>query len=137
GRYLMVISGGQHNHTWFFYRSTVNDLSSPNLSWEQVRSPLGPVTEDAHQTLNFLREGSIDGDLYIAGARGHVEFGPFYSDRDRIDLYKIDCVTKNCEPGEDITITTRFQGKFISPFPSSGGTQLASLAAASTFYVSP
>src|SRR4030095_13763377 len=46
-------------------------------------------------------------------------------------------VTKNYEPGEDITITTRFQGKFISPFPSSGGEQLASLAAASTFYVSP
>ena len=137
GRYLMVISGGEHNHTWFFYRSTVNDLSSPNLSWEQVRSPLGPVTEDAHQTLNFLREGNIEGDLYIAGARGHVEFGPFFTDRDRIDLYKIDCVTKNCEPGEDITVTTRFQGKFISPFPSTNGTQLASLAAASTFYVSP
>ena len=137
GKYLMVVAGGEHNHTWFFYRSTETDLSSRTLSWEQVRSPLGPVTEDAHQTLNFLREGNIDGDLYIAAARGHVEFGPFFTNRDRIDLYRIECDTDNCEPGEEIDIITRFQGKFISPHPSSGGTQLASLAAASTFYVSP
>jgi hypothetical protein len=70
GRYLMVITGGTSNHSWFFYRSNVNDLSRTDLTWEQVRTPLGPETHHAHQTLNFLREGSIEGDLYIASARG-------------------------------------------------------------------
>jgi hypothetical protein len=137
GRYLMVITGGSSNHTWFFYRSNVNDLSAPNLTWEQVRSPLAPETADAHQTLNFLREGNINGRLFLAGARGHVEIGPWFEDRERIDLYEINCQTPNCEPGEEITWTTVVNSKRITPRPSSGGEQLASLAAASTFYVSP
>ena len=137
GKYLMVVTGGGGN-SWFFYRSNLTDLSHRDLTWEQVRSPLAPSVADPHQTLNFLRQGTIDGDLFIAGARGHVEIGPLYEDRERIDLYKIDCVTKNCEPGEDITITTVVNGKRISPFSAAGGIkQLASLAAASTFYVSP
>jgi hypothetical protein len=137
GKYLMVITGGSSNNTWFFYRSNVNDLSAPNLTWEQVRSPLAPDTADAHQTLNFLREGNINGRLFLAGARGHVEIGPWFEDRERIDLYEITCATPNCEPGEDITWTTVVNSKRITPRPSSGGDKLASLAAASTFYVSP
>ena len=137
GKYLMVITGGSENNTWFFYRSLGTDLSSPTLTWEQVRSPEAPNTEDAHQTLNFLREGDINGRLFLAGARGHVEIGPWFEDRERIDLYEIECETVNCEPGEDITWTTVVNSKRITPRPSSGGTQLASLAAASTFYVSP
>lgn len=136
GRYLMVITGGGGN-SWFFYRSTETDLSSRTLGWEQVDTPLAPQVQDPHQTLNFIREKDINGDLYIAGARGHVELGPLFEDRERIDLYRVECETDNCEPGEEITITTRFNGKRISPFPSTGGKQLASLAAASTFYVSP
>ena len=138
GRYLMVITGGS-NHSWFFYRSTISDLSSEDLSWQQVRTPLGPVTQDAHQTLNFLREGSIDGDLYIAAARGHAIF----ADHDKIDLYKIQCFTSNgepsvnYEPGEDITFDEINVNKPIIPFPSTAGERLANLAAASTFYVSP
>ncbi len=136
GHYLMVVTGGGEN-SWFFYRSTEKNLASPTLSWVQVHTPLAPEEEDPHQTLNFLREGNINGDLYIAGARGHVEIGPFFEDRERVDLYRINCQTPNCEPGETIVITTVAHGKRISPFPSTGGTQLASLAAASTFYISP
>lgn len=136
GRYLMVVTGGD-NETWFFYRSTGTDLSSRTLEWVPVDTADGPKVDDPHQTLNFLREKDINGDLYIAAARGHVELGPFYKDRERIDLYRVECETDNCDPGEEISITVRFNGKRISPFPSSGGKQLASLAAASTFYVSP
>lgn len=139
GRYLMVISFGEHNHSWFFYRSTGTDLSDPNLSWEQVRTPLGPVTEDAHQTLNFLREGNIDGELYIAGARGRI-----LASRDKIDLYRIECKTANdekspnCEPGDDIKWIPIKVNKPINMYPAPGGNEkLGSLAAASTFYVSP
>jgi hypothetical protein len=132
GRYLMVITGGSSNNSWFFYRSNVDDLSRADLTWEQVRTPLAPETQDPHQILNFLREGGIDGDLYIAGARGRI-----LADRDKIDLYKIEGVTKNFEPGEDITITPIIVNKPMEMKPSTGGEELASLAAASTFYVSP
>lgn len=136
GKYLMVVTGGGGN-SWFFYRSLGTDLSSKDLTWEQVRSPLAPSVEDPHQTLNFIREGNIDGRLFIAGARGHVEIGPWYEDRERIDLYEVDTASHNFEPGEDITITTHVNSKRITPRPTTGGTKLASLAAASTFYISP
>ncbi|HET9530701.1 MAG TPA: hypothetical protein VFQ92_10135 [Blastocatellia bacterium] len=131
GRYLMVTTGGTKNHSWFFYRSNVNDLSSEDLTWEQVDTPLGPMTLSAHQTLNFLREGNIEGTLYIAGARGHI------LDGDRIDLYKIVGNTVNFEPGETIDIIPVNENKQIITRPSTGGKELASLAAGSTFYVSP
>ncbi|HEX5731585.1 MAG TPA: PKD domain-containing protein [Blastocatellia bacterium] len=132
GRYLMVVTGGSSNHSWFFYRSNVDDLSSKDLSWEQVRTPLGPETQTAHQTLNFLREGGIDGDLYIAGARGRILDSSF------IDLYKIEGLTKNFEPGEEITITPINTNRHMDMRPATGSHErMANLAAASTFYVSP
>ncbi len=69
GRYLMVVAGGPGT-TFFFYRSTLTDLGSETLDWDYVGSTPGPAVEDAHQTLHFLREGNIDGPLYLAGARG-------------------------------------------------------------------
>jgi hypothetical protein len=136
GKYLMVVTGGGGN-SWFFYRSVGTDLASEDLTWEQVRSPLAPEVADPHQTLNFIREGNIDGRLFIAGARGHVEIGPWYEDRERIDLYEVVNASKNFEVGEDISFITHVNSKRITPRPSSGGTQLSSLAAASTFYISP
>lgn len=139
GRYLMVLTGGSENATWFFFRSNVDDLSRTDLTWEQVDSPAGPGTEDAHQTLNFLREGNINGDLYIAGARGRL-----VANRDKIDLYKIACVnaagenSPNCNPGDDVLTIPININKPITPRPTSGGDEeLLNLAAASTFYISP
>lgn len=134
GRYLMMVTGGK-NTTLFFYRSTLTDLSDPALSWELVRSLPGPDVEDAHQTLHFLRQGDINGQLYLAGARGII----FFDDRDRIDLYKVDCQTPaECAPGENITMTVKYNGRRITPkAPTGGFTDLANLAAASGFYVSP
>ena len=138
GRYLMVLTGGSENHSWFFFRSNVDDLSRTDLTWEQVRTPLGPDTEDAHQTLNFLREGNINGDLYIAGARGRL-----LADRDKVDLYKIVCKKEdetkspNCDPGDLIDIVPINVNKALNPSHSSGSSELLNFAAASTFYVSP
>lgn len=138
GRYLMVLTGGSSNASWFFFRSKGTDLSSEDLDWEQVHTPAGPGTQDAHQTLNFLREGNINGDLYIAGARGRL-----VADRDKIDLYRIVCKnaaeekSPNCEPGDVVDIVPVNVNKPIKPNPSVGGDELLSLAAASTFYVSP
>jgi hypothetical protein len=137
GKYLMVVTGGGGN-SWFFYRSLGTDLASEDLTWEQVRSPLAPETQDPHQTLNFIRERDINGRLFIAGARGHVEFGPFWEDRERIDLYEVKTESMDFNPGEDIEIITHVNSKRIKMSPSSGSFfKLGSLAAGSSFYVSP
>jgi hypothetical protein len=138
GRYLMMTTGAK-NSTWYFYRSRLTnpintDLSSPYLSWDYVGSIPGPSNiEDAHQTIQFLRQGNIDGPLFLAGARGH----PIWGDRDRIDLYEVICETKDCVPGEQIQLPVIVNSQGIYAQPNTGGTRLANLAAASTFHVTP
>jgi hypothetical protein len=146
GRYLMMTTGGE-NRTWFYYRSTLTDLSSPNLSWDYVGSHPAPsgefAVQHAHQTLQFLRQGDITGDLFLAGARGHFH----EEDANRIDLYLIQGDTDEFLPGESLELTTIRRGKRMSrlstleqPGPSSlttGAGGIANLAAASTFHVTP
>ncbi len=129
----MAVTGGKKNETLSFYRSTLGDLASPDLSWELVGTTPGPDVQDAHQTLQFLRQGDINGPLYLAGARGH----PIFGDRDRIDLYRVECDTPDCAPGESISLTVRWNGQRITPFPTTGGTRLANLAAGSGFHITP
>jgi hypothetical protein len=131
-RYLMMTTGGD-NTTWFFYRSTIGDLSSPSLSWDFLGSNPGPDVQDAHQTLQFLRQGNIDGPLYLAGARSRFAS----DDRDRVDLYHIQCAQPTCEAGEEIAMSVVWNGQRITPFPSAGGNRLANLAAATGFHVTP
>lgn len=140
-RYLMAIIEGFHpDDPIYFYRSSphADGLANPALSWEFVGKATDPnIGDDAHQSLHFLREGNIDGALYITGARGHAEVGPFFEDRDRLDLYRVECDTPFCEPGEEVHLTPRFNGRRLTPRPSTGGALLASLAAATGFYESP
>ena len=88
--------------------------------------------------LNFLGEGNITGDLYIAGARGRL-----LADRDKFDLYKIVCkkadetVSPNCDPGDLIDIIPINVNKAANASHSSGSSELLNFAAASTFYISP
>lgn len=141
GRFLMVVTGGVNETLWFF-ESIGTDLKDPALEWTFVdtwsetedEAYLGsewPTEEGAaHQTLHFLREGDIDGSLYLAGARGKIGFG-----EDHLDLYRVDRVNgqiklkfmstshKNSHPALDGTI--------LSP-----QNNVASFAAASAFYVS-
>jgi hypothetical protein len=83
-----------------------------------------------HQTLQFLREGDINGPLFLAGIRG--KFG---SDDSIIDIYRMDCPTPACDAGE-IRFRHRLS-KGLRVFPNAGGEKLASFAAASVFYGSP
>ena len=83
-----------------------------------------------HQTLQFIREGSINGSLFLAGARGRILGDDF------IDLYRVECDTPLCLPGEQVRLKHASTRHMISN-PSFGGERLANLAAASTFYVSP
>ena len=142
GLYLMMIAGGD-NATWFFYRSTLDDLSSGALSWDFIGSTPGPPVdnddptsiEHAHNSLTFLREGSIDGPLFVAGARGSL-LNPGH---ERIDLYRVACQTPSeCRAGESIGFEQVFKGRFIVPLPVGGGLEpLASLASGSSFHVTP
>ena len=134
GHYLMVVAGGPGT-TFFFYRSTLTDLGNPALDWVLVDAAEGPEVEDPHQTLHFLREGDINGQLYLAGARGII----FFDDRDRLDLYRVDCDTPaECGPSEEINLTVRYNGRRITPYPPTWGhDKLSNLAAASGFHVTP
>lgn len=134
GLYLMAVKGGFENaDPIFFYRSTIGNLASPELDWEFVAETTVPAVEDSHQTFQFLREGSINGELFMAGARGI----PVLNDHDRIDLYRVACGTPDCAPGEQIGLTVAVNSKRISPFPSTGGFRLANLAAATGFHITP
>ena len=79
GHYLMAITGGTNNNPIHFYESTTTDLGSPNLSWKLIytwhKEELQggqDWPENGHQTFNFLREGNLNGTLYVAGARGRA-----------------------------------------------------------------
>jgi len=109
GQYLMAITPGfSGNEPIYFYRSSGNNLADPDLTWEFVNQVPGPNAvppilsdEDAHQSLHFIREGDINGNLYLAGARGHPLLGP---DHDKIDLFRVDCDTPDCAPDEQIRL---------------------------------
>ena len=88
-----------------------------------------------HQMLNFIRQGDVNGTLYLAGARGGIDLalGARIGD-DIIDLYRVDFVgdqiklklvsskTKDSHPNAQSTFLTAGESNF---------------AAASGFYVSP
>jgi hypothetical protein len=141
-RYLLVVSGGFEGNRHHYFRSTSGNLASPDLSWERIGATSGPSTgNNVNQSLNFVRQRDIDGPLFIAAARGHivVDIGvtKLYTGKDRIALYRIKCQSPTCEPGEPITLTDEVSSQKLNPFPSVGGSEIANLAAASGFYVSP
>jgi hypothetical protein len=90
----------------------------------------GAGNGNPHQTLQFIREGSINGALFLAGNRGRIWGDDF------MDLYRVECDTPFCLPGEQVRLAHVSTRHMISN-PSFGGDRLANFAAASTFYVSP
>jgi hypothetical protein len=146
GHYLMLLSGG-NNEDVFFYESN-GDLRSPNLSWsllhhwrkEELIGATWP-TDKAHQTLQFIREGSLAGRLYVAGARSDGTIDGFYGD-DYLDLYEVGFESAK------VTLTHKATRHVISHPTGEGnyvasekevywGDRLASFAAASGFHVTP
>ena len=133
GHYLMALTGGD-NETIHFYESTESDLASPTLSWNLLdtwhKQELigGDWPGNAHQTLNFLREGDLNGALYLAGARGEA-FGD-----DNIDLYRVDF------EGSTVRLTwVSTQHKVSHPAGegASGGPETADFRAGTAFHVTP
>ncbi len=142
-RYLAVTTGGSHPSFLYFYRSSFDGLNSSNLTWEPLATAPYPDVADAHQTMQFLREGDVNGDLYLAGIRGNANT-VLHDDRDKIDLRRVVCTDPStgeadplCLPGDEISLALTFPSRLITPRPSTGGTRLVNLAAASGYYVSP
>lgn len=145
GHYLLVVTGG-HNETVWFYESLSSDLKSEALDWvlwDIWQPDAGSEDADyleqdwpnepAHQTLQFLREGDINGALYLAGARGiaGVPFAP-----DIMDLYRVDFIDDQIRLKK---VSTQFMDSHpnLDSFLALPGNNVANFAAASTFYVSP
>lgn len=143
GHYLMLISGGD-NDDLRFYESTGTDLKDPNLHWKPLYDwhkdeLIGGEWPPKHQTLHLLREGKLDGRLFLAGARA-VDTVEGLFGRDYIDLYEVGF------EGEKVTLTHRSTRHMISHPTGEGnyivddvlyGGRLASFAAASGFHVTP
>jgi hypothetical protein len=145
GHYLMLITGG-NNETVYFFESNGSDLASPTLVWNRLHDwkkeeLIGGTwpTEGAHQTLQFIREGSLGGRLYLAGARSDGTINGLYGD-DYLDLYEVGF------EGAKVTLTHKATRHMISHPTGEGnyvasekqvywGDRLASFAAASGFHV--
>ncbi len=146
GRYLLAVTGGfDTEDPIYFYRSLpLGDCSDPavdctlrnqNLQWEFVAKRNAPDTKDPIQALHFIREGNIEGTLYLASSNGHPICPS--GDCDRINLFTVESQSPNFEPGETVTFTVNYRGKRVYTHPSTMGNQIANLAAAAGFYESP
>lgn len=147
GRYLLVVTGKKNELLWFYESRATEadgstDLRSPAFGWDFIYEwsasvdgqSLGATwpTDPAHQTLNFLREGSSSGPLYLAGARGKYGLGD-----DLMDLYRVEL-----PPGAVSLrhVSTKHKVAYASAdgaVLNTGGANQASFAAANAFYVSP
>lgn len=138
-RYVMIVTG-KENKQVRLYRSTTTDLA---LGWEfltsrsesQIESCLGADwhtgTGDAHQMLNFVRQGSQTGPLYLIGGRNTT---PFPSGDDMIDLYR---VNMDVYGNPEECLLTHLRSTHVTSHPVVGGGDSANFGAASGTYISP
>ncbi|HEX2027582.1 MAG TPA: PKD domain-containing protein, partial [Nitriliruptorales bacterium] len=157
-RYVMVATGKANKDVRFFRSLPTEpdgstDLHSPGLAWEEtarfsegeiedclgtVEGPFGPIQidwhtggGDAHQSLNLVRQGNLDGPLYMIGARNDT---PLPSGEDRMDLYRITLDAGGVPPECFIEL---LQNRHFQSHPYMGGGDSANFAAASGVYLSP
>jgi hypothetical protein len=140
----MLVTGAS-NQTVRLFRSVSTDLASPDLAWEpeplatlsesQIESCLGADwhtgSGDAHQMLNFVREGSQTGPLYLIGGRNDT-FLP--AGDDFIDLYRVGMDAYG-NPAD--CFLTHVRSTHVTSHPVMGGGDSGNFAAASGTYISP
>lgn len=147
-RYLMITTGDD-SHEVRFYRSLPTDpdgstnLKSPNLYWESLRSISSDQIEScsgglewpdgsgAHQSLNFVRQESLDGPLFLVAARNTFLGGP---GTDFLDLYEVKVDPYGNPEGCPLK---RRRSTHVTSYPYNGHGDSANLAAATGTYVSP
>jgi len=166
-KYLLLVTGGDNDILWLFY-STSLDFTDPNFQWipldvwivnadeqylgfnhkwpSDMCSPGDLLDCDhPHQTLNFVRQGSLDGDLYLIGTRNKGGgAGGAGIDEDYFDLYKVEWCNNSrsdCRTGPEegyLQFTLRFvMTKDIVAKSKSDGDDITNFAASGGVYVSP
>jgi hypothetical protein len=161
GTYVLVVTGRNNDYLWVF-ESTSTGFKDPGFAWnfldqwsesqdEQYLGASWPSDlcswddwdcNHPHQALNFVREGSLAGDLYIIGTRNKSGGGPF-DDDDYFDLYKAEWCNNNrttcqTEPASGLQFTLRHvQTRHISAKSTSDGEDLVNFAASGGVYISP
>jgi hypothetical protein len=153
-RYLMVVAGGPANRQLRFFRSYptnafgTTDLKSMTLDWEEVGrftetqlnscllpGAIWPTGEGPQQQmLNFVRQGNLDGPLYLVGGRNATTvFGAPFGD-DYIDLYRVN-LTADDIPGS--CPLTHVRNKQMGPKGHGTYADVSNFATAVGAYVSP
>jgi hypothetical protein len=154
--YLMVVAGGLANKDVRFFRSrpdpgkTTTTLNSPSLQWDLAGRytentleacpglgdwPVGsgPFNTGQHQMFNFVREGNLDGALYMIGGRRTGAVSNPFSD-EKLDLYEVHLDSSgNPEPCPltDVMSKTMDQGSWAS------STYTGTFSAGSSTHVTP
>ncbi len=155
-RYLLVVAGGPANKDVRFFRSrpdpgrTTTTLNSPSLEWDlagrYTESELeacpgvgdwpegsGPFNTGQHQMLNFVREGDIEGPLYLVGGRRTGAIINPFSD-EKLDLYEVHLFPSGDPKTCPLTHVT---SKTMSEASWGGSTYTGSFSAGSSTYVTP
>lgn len=153
-RYLMIAAGGEGNRQVRFFLSrpdsgsTTTTLKSPALAWDQVGRysegtlercmehdwpTAGLIQGGQHQMLNFVREGSLDGQLYLVGGRRDGIIANPLAD-EYLDLYRVN-LTSGGVPAP--CPLTHVISKIVSEDSWATEEEVSSLAAAAGVYVSP
>jgi len=147
--YLMLVTG-KANKVLRIFRSIPTDLSigttnlkDLSLTWQYLRSYTESQIEacisedwhtgggDAHQMLNFVREGGLTGPLYLIGGRNDT---PLPSGDDYIDLYRVNF---NPDGSPADCFLTYINKKHLTSYPIMGGGDSANFAAASGVHITP
>jgi hypothetical protein len=165
-KYLLLVTGGDNDILWLFY-STSLDFADPNFQWNVLDAWSVNTDEQylgfnhkwpsdmcsssdwncdhPHQTLNFVRQGNLDGDLYLIGTRnkGGGAFGAGL-DEDYFDLYKVEWCNNSrsdCKADPELgylQFTLRYRmTKDIVAKSKSDGDDITNFAASGGVYVSP
>jgi PKD domain len=155
GRYLMLITG-KNNEYMRVYQSKATeedgttDLKDASLDWTFLDEWSEAADEDdlgsgadwptsgilgavGHQSLNFVRQGNIDGSPYLMGGRNTTSGGPL--GEDWIDLYRVEWEGSQFklrwESSRHLTALAVSTASFL------GSGDIANFAAANGTYVSP
>ena len=155
-RYLMIAAGGAANEDVRFFRSLpteedgTTDLLDGSLQWTQVGRysdnhltgcigatwpTSGLIQGGQHQMLNFVREGELDGQLYLVGGRRDGTIAtPDSAAGEYLDLYRMN-VSSTGDPGD--CPFTHVVSRFVLREPWGNLAAVSSLSASSGVYISP
>jgi hypothetical protein len=150
-RYIMLIAGKDNKEARLYRSLPTNqdgstDLKAENLNWEFVRSWSGDELDDpgmdtwpccgsqAHQMFNFVRQESLNGPLFLIGARNTEPVSYPGGGEDVLDLYQVH-IDPYGNPADHLL--SRIERKHVATNSIGGGGDASHFAGSTGVYVSP